>query len=164
MYTALESKLEYLGQSGVDQTFNLANELDGHYGPLRTKSGLRKLASLTLNEKIEIIALWEHKTENPSASSGSITKCSLGRFYGCDESTIRHVLKRKEHWKVAAGLDGTVITPKSFIGTLAASVLEGNSVLPTALRKKRKSGSNGTNTNLSEQFEIYYDNQTTLQS
>ena len=117
-----------------------------HYGPngefLRTKSGLRKLASLTLSEKMEIIALWEHKIENPSASSGSITKCSLGRFYGCDESTIRHVLKRKEHWKVAAGLDGTLITPKSFIGSLAASVLEGNSVLPTVIRKKkRKSGS-----------------------
>ena len=141
-----------------------------HYGPngefLRTKSGLRKLASLTLSEKMEIIALWEHKIENPSASSGSITKCSLGRFYGCDESTIRHVLKRKEHWKVAAGLDGTVITPKSFIGSLAASVLEGNSVLPTAVRKKRKSGSNGSNTNLdiSDPFEIYCDNRTTLQS
>ena len=141
-----------------------------HYGPngefLRTKSGLRKLASLTLSEKMEIIALWEHKTENPSASSGSITKCSLGRFYGCDESTIRHVLKRKEHWKVAAGLDGTNITPKSFIGSLAASVLEGNSVLPTAVRKKRKSGSNGSNTNLdiSDPFEIYCDNRTTLQS
>lgn len=115
---------------------------------LRTKSGLRKLASLTLSEKMEIIALWEHKTENPSASSGSITKCSLGRYYGCDESTIRHVLKRKEHWKIAAGLDGTVITPISFIGSLATSVLEGNSVLPTAVRKKRKSGSNVQNTNI----------------
>ena len=160
---ALESKLEYLGESGVDQTFNLVNELD-HYGPLRTKSGLRKLASLTLSEKMEIIALWEHKIENPSASSGSITKCSLGRFYGCDESTIRHVLKRKEHWKVAAGLDGTVITPKSFIGSHAASVLEGNSILPTALRKKRKSGSNTNVPDISDQFEIYCEKQTTLQS
>ena len=53
---------------GLDETQN--------YSLDRTKTGNRKLSSLSLTEKMEIIGMWEHRSE----FSPEPTKSALGRL------------------------------------------------------------------------------------
>ena len=63
-------------------------------------------------DRLQIIASWENQTKN-----SPITKRSIARTFGVDDSTIRRTIKRKDYWKEFFRLDANSPVPTDFLET-----------------------------------------------